>query len=99
MGFWAQALRAPGGGSTGPGDPREAAQPHPDVLEAWAEAMGGVGGNDPDFGLPVPSLALVAVRELADEEVFLDYRLSPGLVSRPSWYYPVNPEAEERRWA
>ena len=63
---------------------------HPDVMDAWAEATGGAGAGDPDFGTPVPSLALVALRPVADEELLLDYRLSPGLSSRPGWYHPVS---------
>jgi len=66
---------------------------------AAQEATGGAGAGDPDFGTPVPSLALVALRPVADEELLLDYRLSPGLSSRPGWYHAINTEEEERRWA
>ena len=48
----------------------------------------------------VPTTVDIQPREqVADEELLLDYRLSPGLSSRPGWYFPVNPEEEERRWA
>ena len=54
------------GGGPGPGDPRApgSAHVHPDILEAFAEEMGASGLGDPDFGAPVPSLALVALREV-----------------------------------
>ena len=53
------------GGGPG-GDPRApgSAHVHPDILEAFAEEMGASGLGDPDFGAPVPSLALVALREV-----------------------------------
>ncbi len=43
-------------------------------------------------------LALVAVRDLEDEELLLNYRLSPGL-ARPAWYTPVDAAEDQRRWA
>ncbi|KAK9838450.1 hypothetical protein WJX81_000079 [Elliptochloris bilobata] len=93
-------LLATPGGKPGVGDSRSpASMMHPDVMDAWAETMRSAGMGDNDFGAPVPSLALVALREVADEEVLLDYRLSPGLSSRPGWYFPVNTEEEDRRWA
>ena len=54
------------GGGPGPGDPRAlgSAHVHPDILEAFAEEMGASGLGDPDFGAPMPSLALVALREV-----------------------------------
>ena len=45
----------------------------------------------------VRTLVLVATREVQDEELFLNYRLS-SYVQQPSWYYPVNAEEEKRRW-
>ena len=42
---------------------------------------------------------MLSAEQVADEELLLDYRLSPGLSSRPGWYYPVNSEEEDRRWA
>lgn len=46
----------------------------------------------------VLGLALVALRPLCDEELLLNYRLSPH-VQRPAWYVPVDAEEEQRRWA
>ena len=43
-------------------------------------------------------LALVATREIEDEELLLNYRLSPGL-ERPSWYTPVDRAEDSRRWS
>jgi hypothetical protein len=49
---------------------------------------------------PARGLGLVALRPLADgEEVVFDYRLSPGMLGRPSWYVPCDEQAEDRRWA
>jgi hypothetical protein len=46
-----------------------------------------------------PTIALVATRDIeANEELFLDYRLSSH-VERPDWYVPVDEEAEKRRWS
>jgi hypothetical protein len=45
-------------------------------------------------------LGLVALRPLAEgEEVVFDYRLSPGMLGRPSWYVPCDEASEDRRWA
>ena len=46
-----------------------------------------------------PTIALVATRDIeANEELFLDYRLSSH-VERPDWYVPVDADAEKRRWS
>ena len=45
----------------------------------------------------IKGLAFVAVREIEDEEVFLNYRLNPQ-VQKPSWYAPVDVEEDKRRW-
>lgn len=43
-------------------------------------------------------LALIALRDLKDEELFLNYRLSPH-VAQPDWYWAVDPDENQRRWA
>jgi len=48
-------------------------------------------------GVPLRGLALVALRELNDEELFLDFRLNPRKKC-PAWYSPVNEEENLRRW-
>lgn len=57
----------------------------------------GQTGDDsqPD---PLPMLVLVATREVQDEEVLLNYRLS-NYIARPSWYTPVDAAEDKRRWA
>jgi hypothetical protein len=35
---------------------------------------------------------------IEDEEVLLNYRLSPH-VPRPAWYHPVDAQEDQRRWA
>ena len=44
------------------------------------------------------SVVLMTSRDVADEELFLDYRLSPEL-HRPDWYHSPNEEEERRRWS
>ncbi|XP_051146267.1 uncharacterized protein LOC127261882 isoform X2 [Andrographis paniculata] len=44
------------------------------------------------------SLVLVATRNICNEEVLLNYRLS-NLKRRPSWYIPVDEEEDRRRWS
>jgi len=54
--------------------------------------------DKPATGLSdVHTLVLVATREVGDEELFLNYRLS-SYIQQPSWYHPVNVEEEKRRW-
>ncbi len=48
-------------------------------------------------------MGLVALRDVKDEELFYDYRLSPdnnnkGGGSYPSWYYVWDQEAMSNRW-
>lgn len=47
---------------------------------------------------PVLGLAFVATRDIEDEELLLNYRLSPGL-KQPDWYHPVDAAEDRRRWA
>lgn len=49
--------------------------------------------------LEPPTSGVHSAEQVADEELLLDYRLSPGLSSRPGWYFPVSTEEEDRRWA
>lgn len=58
-------------------------------------------GSDPQLASPaaVPGLALVAARELRDEELFLNYRLNPNLPNLPDWYTAVDAEENARRWS
>ena len=48
-------------------------------------------------GVALRGLALVAMRELREEELYLDYRLNP-LKKYPAWYTPVDEEESRRRW-
>ena len=43
-------------------------------------------------------LLLIASRDIENEELLLNYRLSPG-AERPDWYTPVDAVEEKRRWA
>lgn len=46
---------------------------------------------------PLRGLALVALRELEDEELWLNYRLNPNN-KLPPWYSSVDREEDHRRW-
>uniref|UniRef100_A0A1D1ZP11 SET domain-containing protein n=1 Tax=Auxenochlorella protothecoides TaxID=3075 RepID=A0A1D1ZP11_AUXPR len=46
----------------------------------------------------VPGLALVALRDIAEEELFLNYRLNPNLPNLPEWYTAVDADEDARRW-
>ena len=49
---------------------------------------------------PAPCVALIATRELSNEELFLNYRLNPNAPSGlPNWYSAVDPEEDSRRWS
>lgn len=58
----------------------------------------GGSGDAQELGSIIRTLVLVATRALADEEVFLNYRLSNSR-RRPSWYSPVDEEEDRRRWS
>jgi hypothetical protein len=51
--------------------------------------------DPPDYK---PGVALVALRELYDEELFVDYRLNP-FRPQPDWYIPHDVNAAERMWS
>ncbi|XP_008796483.2 uncharacterized protein LOC103711937 [Phoenix dactylifera] len=44
------------------------------------------------------TIVLVTTRDLSDEELFLNYRLS-NQKRRPVWYTPVDEEEDRRRWS
>jgi hypothetical protein len=46
----------------------------------------------------ISGLAIVAVRPMEDEEVFINYRFNPASPSLPDWYVDCNPEESRRRW-
>jgi hypothetical protein len=39
------------------------------------------------------------MRDIVDEEVFLNYRLNPASTHMPDWYQPVDIDEDFRRWA
>ena len=51
-----------------------------------------------DYSVMVRSIALVALSDIKDEELLLNYRLNPAL-DAPAWYTQVDPEEDERRWS
>lgn len=44
------------------------------------------------------TLALVAMRDITDEEVFMNYRFNPDTPGVPDWYHDCDPEGSRRRW-
>jgi len=47
----------------------------------------------------VRGLALVALREIEGEEVFVNYRLNPSVLGGlPIWYHPCDEKEDMRRW-
>lgn len=49
-------------------------------------------------GVSVPTLAIVATRDVVDEELFMNYRFNPSSPDLPSWYHDCDPESSQRRW-
>jgi hypothetical protein len=45
------------------------------------------------------SLAIVATRPIADEEVFINYRFNPESPALPDWYEDCDSEESRRRWS
>ena len=41
---------------------------------------------------------LMAARDITNEELFYDYRLSPGNGPYPDWYHPIDEESLKNRW-
>ena len=65
------------------------------VLSPAGTASGGrARGSSKD----IFCLLLVASRDIENEELLLNYRLSPG-ADRPDWYSPVDSVEDKRRWA
>lgn len=44
------------------------------------------------------TVALVAMRDIRDEEVFMNYRFNPQAPGLPEWYHDCDPEGSKRRW-
>ena len=65
----------------------------PNVYDAAPSILNGTYSPS----VVMQSVVLMTTRKVSDEELLLDYRLSPG-VERPNWYSPADPEEESRRW-
>ncbi|XP_078440463.1 C5orf35 [Wolffia australiana] len=61
----------------------------------WFKSRTGEGGGG--AAAVLRTLVLVATRRVADEELFLNYRLS-NTKRRPTWYSPVDEEEDRKRW-
>lgn len=64
----------------------------PNVM--YSDIQAAVADGDVEH---VKGLAFVAVRQIQDEEILLNYRLNPQ-VQKPAWYAPVDVEEDKRRW-
>lgn len=49
--------------------------------------------------IQMQGLGLVAFRDIENEEIFYDYRLSPSKDSYPEWYHVCNKDELKSRWA
>ena len=65
----------------------------PNVYDAAPSMLSGTYAP----GVAMHSAVLMTSRDVKDEELFLDYRLSPE-IPRPDWYYSPDEESERRRW-
>jgi len=55
-----------------------------------------------DKHILAPSIALVAIRDIENqEEIFVNYRFNPNVADKllPDWYFHVNIEENKKRWA
>ena len=69
-----------------------------DMLGNWVrDSLRDISDEQPDDPAPLRALAFVTTREVADEELFLNYRLNPKN-SYPPWYTPVDLAEDRRRW-
>lgn len=67
----------------------------PNVMYNDTQAAAANSGHE-QLGV-IKGLAFVAVRQIQDEEILLNYRLNPQ-VQKPAWYAPVDVEEDKRRW-
>jgi hypothetical protein len=86
-------------------DPWNATQPFPPHLRPYIPNRWGarVSGGQTLHGametnIFAKSLVLITTRQVFQEELFVDHRLDPAQPT-PSWYVPLNPEADRRTWA
>ena len=75
----------------------EAAAPRSVVDVFSASLADSIRQTEPEGGAVLRGLAFVSTRRVCDEELYLNYRLNPHH-GYPSWYTPVNPEEDARRW-
>ena len=53
----------------------------------------------PDKSACMYGMAMVALRDVKDEELFLNYRFNPDAPGLPQWYAPVDDDQDRRRWS
>lgn len=46
----------------------------------------------------VPTIAVIATRDIENEEVLMNYRFNPNGPDVPEWYHDCDPDSSERRW-
>lgn len=51
-----------------------------------------------DAGRITRTVALVAIRDIQNEELFMNYRFNPNAPGLPDWYWDCDPEESSRRW-
>lgn len=68
------------------------------IRQRVAGASSGVSQGILSRDACIESLAIVATREIEDEEVFINYRFNPASPDLPDWYEDCNPSESKRRW-
>jgi hypothetical protein len=63
----------------------------------WFKSWSGSRKTDESENTVIRALVLIATRNICNEEVYLNYRLS-NAKRRPEWYVPVDSEEDKRRW-
>lgn len=64
----------------------------------WFKSWSGSRNTEENESAVIRALVLVTTRNICDEEVYLNYRLS-NAKKRPEWYVPVDSEEDKRRWS
>jgi len=71
----------------------------PYLPNEWGSKVSGtqVAAADYDHAVWMKGVVLLSLRELRDEELFVDHRLNPGR-ELPAWYVPCDVDGDRRLW-
>lgn len=68
------------------------------IRQRVAGASAGTSSGALPSHTVIESLAIVAARQIENEEVFINYRFNPASPDLPEWYEDCNPSESKRRW-